>query len=96
MQLVKIAAAVILGLLILFLGKELFSFWRKNAVAESQYGTLHAEIEKAQGDYDHLRADFTYYLNPANLEKEFRARFNLREAGEHTIIIVPQGTSSNP
>jgi hypothetical protein len=95
----KIAAAVILGLFIIILGKELFSFWRKNSAAEEQYQGLQAEIDKAQDDYNHLHADFNYYLNPANLEKEFRARFNLSAPGEHMIIIVPPAptsTSSTP
>lgn len=90
----KIAAAVILGLLIIVFGKEVVSLWGKNQAAAEQYRGLQSEIGKAQGDYDRLQADFTYYLNPANLEKELRARFNLRAPGEHTIIIVPNASSS--
>ena len=33
--------------------------------------------------------------NPANLEKELRARFNYREPGEKLIIIVPQAGSGS-
>ena len=92
----KIAAAVILLLLIIVLGNEIYFFWKKNGAAADQYRTLETERARAQSDYDRLKADFTYYLNPANLEKELRARFNFRQPGEHLIIIIPNASSSNP
>ncbi len=90
----KIIAAVFLFLLLAVLGNELYFFLRKNQAAGIRYQQLQGELNKARTDYSRLQSDFTYYLNPANLEKELRARFNYRQPGENLIIIVPKMSSS--
>ncbi|MBI4086189.1 MAG: hypothetical protein HY433_03050 [Candidatus Liptonbacteria bacterium] len=91
----KIIAAIVLGLLIVVLGNEIYFFWSKNRAAETRYRELKIGLDKAKADYGRLEEDFKYYLNPANLEKELRARFNYRQPGENLIIIVPKASSTN-
>ncbi len=91
----KIIAAILLFLLLAVLGNEIYFFWKKNQAAETRYQQLQGELDKARADYSRLQSDFTYYLNPANLEKELRARFNYHQPGENLIIIVPKATSTN-
>jgi hypothetical protein len=50
------------------------------------------DIVKKEGDS--LRNDLDHYLNPDNLEKELRARFNYRKEGEKLIIMVATGTAT--
>ena len=92
----KIFASVALLLLVILLGNELYFFWSKNRAAQARYGELRIKFDKARADYRNLEADFNYYLNPANLEKELRARFNYRHAGEKLIIIVPKTNAPTP
>ncbi len=85
----KFVLVVILSIFLVFLCIQIYSFSKRGETVEREYGNLAAQAEKAREDYRNLQADFTYYLNPENLEKELRARFNYREAGEKLIVIVP-------
>lgn len=92
----KIVAAIILFFLLAILGNEIYFFWKKNSDAETRYRELQSQLEKARADFGRLESDFNYYLNPVNLEKELRSRFNYRKPGENLIIIVPKtGSSTN-
>ena len=90
----KVIAAILLFLLLVVLGNEMYFFWKKNQTAEGRFQELRDELEKARADYSRLESDFNYYLNPENLEKELRARFNYRQPGENLIIIIPRTSSS--
>ena len=63
-------------------------------VTKTDYEVQKEALAKARADAESLTADYNFYLNPANLEKELRARFNYRLPGEKLIIIVPPRTSS--
>lgn len=91
----KIAAAVALLLLVILLANQIYFFGKKNAAAQTRYDALKLEFGKVLADYRNLEADFTYFLNPLNLEKELRGRFNYRQAGEKLIIIVPGASPSS-
>ncbi len=91
----KIIVAVILLVVLILIGNEIFFFWRKNQTVGQRYQELRLQLDKAEANYQRLEADFTYYLNPANLEKELRSRFNYRQPGEKFIIIVPRSSSSS-
>lgn len=85
----KIAGIAILSIFIVALALQTISYKRSGDDAERQLVELKKELEKAKDDQRRLQSDLDYYLNPENLEKELRARFNYREAGEKLIIIVP-------
>jgi hypothetical protein len=90
----KITGAVLLFILLLFIGAHVYGF----VVQESQLGADLADIDarlvKAQVDADNLKAESQYLANPLNLEKELRARFNYKKPGETMIVIVPQQSST--
>lgn len=91
----KIAAVVFLIVVLVVLGSQVRFFWQKNKEGEARYRELQAEMAQAKTSYDKAKADLNYYLNPDNLEKELRARFNYRSLGEKMLIIVPQTSSTN-
>jgi cell division protein FtsB len=49
---------------------------------------------KSQAQEASLQEETQYLSNPANLEKELRARFNYKKPGETMVIIVPDATST--
>ncbi|HVM77259.1 MAG TPA: hypothetical protein VMU07_03855 [Candidatus Paceibacterota bacterium] len=90
----KITGAILLFMLLIVIGAQVYGF----AVQESRLGgdltDIEARLTKAQADAASLQADSQYLANPANLEKELRARFNYKKPGETMIIIVPPATST--
>lgn len=92
----KEVAAVILLIFLMFLVSQVWYFYRETDAAEGKLQKLQADLGRAQNDQAELKTEYEFYLNPANLEKELRARFNYRSPGEKLIIVVPQQTSSTP
>jgi len=91
----KIAAVAILSIFLAVLGNEIYFFSQKNNGNDAQYRKIKIELNQTQADMEKTKTDLDYYLNPANLEKEMRARFNYRLSGEKMIIIVPPASSTN-
>ncbi len=90
----KIAVAVFLSVLVVLLGSEIRFFWQKNYENEAHYQKVMADLNQAQADLNKAQADLGYYLNPVNLEKEIRNRFNYKQAGEKMMVIVPASSST--
>ncbi len=84
---------IVLAAFVLFLAYQIYFFGQKGRVAQREYDALHAEFQDTERRYQSIQSDFVYYLNPKNLEKELRARFNYRAIGEKMIIIVPRQAS---
>ena len=82
-------------LLLLVLGNQIRFFWQKNSTIETRYRELKIELAKVQADYNKMQEDFTYYLNPENLEKELRAKFNYKQFGEKMFIIIAPASSTS-
>ncbi|MBI4085357.1 MAG: hypothetical protein HY432_02535 [Candidatus Liptonbacteria bacterium] len=91
----KIAATIFLSLILIVLGNQIRFFSAKNTENETRYAQVKKELEEARRDYGKVEANFSYYTNPNNLEKELRARFNYKLPGEKMIIIVPESSSTN-
>jgi hypothetical protein len=85
----RVIIAVIAAVFIVFLSLQIYSFKKRGEGAEKQYQDILVKVEKARQDYRDIEAELEYYLKPANLEKELRARFNYRGPEEKLIIIVP-------
>jgi cell division protein FtsB len=90
----KIAAIVVLSLFLIVIGVQVFSFVREEWTLGSQLADVQANLTKAQTEESSLQQEDQYLGNPANLEKELRARFNYKKPGETMIIIVPSTTST--
>lgn len=90
----KLAAVIILGILILVLGVQIYNFLVREKQVSSEFFDFQAKLDQAKKDKDRFQSELNYYLEPANLKKELKARFNYREAGEKLLIIVPKNGSS--
>lgn len=92
MKKINISIAVSV-LIIVILGMQIFSLRKGNISARSKYEESRQELFRARNDSEKLKADLNFFANPANLEKELRARFNYRKPDENLIIIVPESSS---
>ncbi len=91
----KIAAVVILSAVLLLVGVQIYSFLKRRAELSLEFSDISAKLNRAKLEQEKFRAELDYYLNPANLEKELRARFNYKAPGEKLLIIVPKGNSTS-
>jgi uncharacterized protein YlxW (UPF0749 family) len=91
----KIAAIVVLSLLLIVLGTQVFSFVRQEGQLGSELADVQANLTKAQSEEADLQQEQQYLSNPLNLEKELRARYNYKKPGEQMVIIVPTTASSS-
>lgn len=86
-----------LGVLVIIVGLvslQALSFWREKKSVLVDFKTLVEELKKTEEEQEAIQAELEYLANPINLEKEIRARFNLKKPGEKTIIVVPQASTS--
>jgi hypothetical protein len=56
-----------------------------------EMATLVDEVELIEEDNSRLNEKIDYFIEPRNLEKELRARFNYRLPFEKLIIVIPEG-----
>lgn len=87
-------AILCLVVVLILLGTEIRALVTKNKDAEKEYEASAQDFKRAEVDSERLRADLNYFLDPRNLEKELRARFNYRKPDEKLIIIVPKTSTS--
>ena len=95
LKLMKIFAVIALAILLIFLGAQIFSFWRDGNISVEKLKAAQAKTDSAEKDVQKLKADLDYLSQSENLEKEIRARFNYRGEGEKLLIIVPRSSSSS-
>jgi len=89
----KLVVAIILSVLFVLLSVQIYKFWGEANTAMKEYSALEEKVNAAKEDNAKFQAELDYYKNPANLEKELRARFNYKVPGEKMIIIVPRNQS---
>lgn len=72
------------------LGYEVYQMNLEAVEAEKKFTELNSEKEALLQDSNRLKAEIDFFKDPHNLEKELRARFNVRLPDERLIIVVPQ------
>jgi cell division protein FtsB len=90
----KIAAAVILGIAFIFVAVQIVSAVREEHSLAQTFSDIDARLDQAKTEEKNLSAESNYLANPANLEKELRARFNYAKPGETMVVIVPSSTAT--
>lgn len=90
----KLAAVIILSVVLVLLGVQIYKFWNQSSATLKEYLDFKMKLETAKLDEEKFQEEINYYKNPANLEKELRARFNYKSPDEKLIIIVPKNQSS--
>ena len=91
----RILITVLLVSFLTFLTYEIVSFTRRAHEAVVAQQNLETQLQQARTDRSELEREYDYAKRPDNMEKELRARFNYRAAGEKMIIIVPSQASSS-
>lgn len=86
----RTALLVLLTLILLFVGRELYLFYGRKSYLGAELGSVNAELDKLRSENRNLEADASYYADPKNLEKEARAQLNYKAPEEKMIIVVPQ------
>ena len=86
----KLPLIIFLILFLAFCAVQVHWLQQRAGALTKEYEGLTAQLVKTERDKLDLQADLEYYTNPANIEKELRARFNYRARDEKLIIIVPQ------
>ncbi len=77
----------------LILGYEVYKLNLGAEDVQGKFNKLNSEKEVLLKENEKLRQDIGYFSNPHNLEKELRARFNVKNSYEKLIIVVPPGQS---
>jgi|SRR3989344_2315175 len=66
----------------------------RNVALEQQLSGLQSQVASLEAENIRFQEDIDFYSQPENLEKEARARLNLKKPGE-TLVIIPRGTQGN-
>lgn len=66
----------------------------KNVALEKHLIDLKGQLAALEAENVQLEEDVSYYSHSENLEKEARARLNLKTPGE-TLVIIPNGTQES-
>jgi predicted PurR-regulated permease PerM len=90
----KIASIVVLSVFLILIGVQVYSFVAQEWSLGGQLADVQENLLKSQAQEASLQEETQYLSNPANLEKELRARFNYKKPGETMVIIVPNTTST--
>lgn len=85
----KILIYLSFGTVVALLSYELYGLNLESQRAKADFSNLNSEKQALAKDNEVLQADIKYFSDPHNLEKELRARFNVRLPGEKLIIVVP-------
>ncbi len=87
--------AGVLGIVFVLLLVGVWRFYGRAQNAERELGDMMLQLRHAEEEKQSLERDSAYYQNPANLEKELRARFNYRAPDEKLIIVVPKPAATS-
>jgi len=80
---------IILIILIVISGVELFFLFRNEKNLKNELVEISQKVQSLSKENQDLKAQIDYYSDPANLEKELKAKFNYRRPDEKMMIIVP-------
>jgi cell division protein FtsB len=88
----KIAAAIVLSIVLFFIGTQIVSSIKEERSLAQNFADVESRLQDAQTKEQALSTEVNYLSDPANLEKELRSRFNYAKPGETMIIIVQSST----
>ena len=86
----KILTYAISLLVVTYLGYQVYILQSERIAIKGEFDEIQGQYSKLQSDNERLQGDIEYLLDPHNLEKELRARFNYRSPNEKLIIVVPE------
>lgn len=74
---------------VVVLGYELYGLNLEALEVKNKLIDLDSAKDAILKDNEKLKQDIDYFSEPYNLEKELRAKFNIKLPGEKLIIIIP-------
>jgi len=80
---------IIFIILIAISWAELFFLFKKDNKLKASLLEITQKAQVLSEENQSLKAQIDYYLDPANLEKELKSRYNYRRSDEKMMIIVP-------
>ncbi len=86
----KILTYAISFVVITYLGYQVYVLQSERVAIKGEFDEIQGQYSELQSDNERLQGDIEYLLDPHNLEKELRARFNYRSPNEQLIIVVPE------
>lgn len=90
----RILGAVLLVIILGFLGWGIYGFIVENQSLEEKVAELETKTAALKEDITESESEIKYFSDEANLLKELKSQFNYREPGENLIIVIP-ATSTN-
>jgi len=93
-RIMRIVLIGILASLLLFLGSQLWYFYKRGEAARADLEAQTEKLQAIQREYEALSRDADYYGETANIEKELRGKFNYKAPGETMMVIVPDEATS--
>lgn len=94
-NIIKAGVIVLLAALLFILGVQIYTFVLQTNRTEKDVAELQNKLHQAKEDQNKFTADMNYYLNPENLKKELKGRFNYKDPGEKMLILVNKSDSSS-
>ena len=85
----KVGIIAVLIVIFLAVSVQIFLVLRERNQLKNKFNDLNGRLGVLMKENEELRAKIEYFSQPENLEKELRARFNYKKAGEKMIIITP-------
>jgi len=95
-NIVKAGVVALLFALVFVLGAQILSLASQSSKAGKDFAEMQNKLDQARADQNKFSADLEYYLNPENLKKELKGRFNYKEPGEKMLILVNKDGTSTP
>ncbi|MBI3045929.1 MAG: hypothetical protein HYY86_00070 [Candidatus Harrisonbacteria bacterium] len=83
---------IILFLVLAALIYQFYQLYSYHGELQKTFSDLSVRVASLGMESLNLQADFNYFQEPENLEKELRAKFNYKNPGEKLIIVVPSKT----
>jgi len=88
-----LAISILLFLIIVF-GVQIYFFLNEGRLLSADLRFLQGKLDEARENLRTQEEEYNYLLNPENIEKELKARFNYKRRGEKVIIVVPPKATS--
>ena len=85
----KIVLFIIIVILFAVVGSQTYFILKERNQLRAEVASVTGKLDALYKENITLKEDISYFSNPANLEKELKAKFNYKELGEKMIIVVP-------
>jgi cell division protein FtsB len=87
-RLYRLLMALILLVLVFFIGKSVWFGYQKNRIVKDRYEEVKNELETLEKRDEGLREEINRLSTERGIEEELRSKFQVSKPGEQTAVIV--------